>query len=196
MTRTLTASAALVATLALTAPADAAPRNDRGHHVALSLSPIHLLLPVVEVQGEYLFHDSFSAALILGYGKVDATVTRTYSNGAVDKETITFDVFELGAQFRGYFWGGSEGGAYAGAEVVYLQVDGELDDVVGVAAGTTIGPFVGYKWTWDNFFIDLNGGVQFLAVAAEAEDQSSGERDGEESSEVGPLLNFNLGWSF
>ncbi len=186
MNRTLLA---LAPALALAAPtlADAAPRSDRGHHVAISLSPLHLLLPVFEVQGEFLFADHFSASAILGYGKVDVTV-----NG----ESTPFDVYEVGAQLRGYFWGGNEGGAYAGVEGIYLQIDGELDGVVGIGVGTSVSPLLGYKWTWDNFFIDLAGGVQFVLASAEAEDSETGEQESGSETSILPNLNFNLGWSF
>lgn len=190
MNRTLLA---LAPALALTAPtlADAAPRSDRGHHVAISLSPLHLLLPVFEVQGEVLFADHFSASVIFGYGSVDVDI-----EGEVGSESETFDVLEVGAQLRGYFWGGNEGGAYGGAEFMYLEIDGDFDGLIGIGAGTAIGPVIGYKWTWDNFFIDLNGGVQFVVANAEAEDRETGEQATEEDSAVLPNLNFNLGWSF
>lgn len=190
MNRTLLALAPALALTAL-GPADAAPRNDRGHHVALSLSPLHLLLPVFEVQGELLFADHFSASIILGYGSVDVEIL-----GEVDSEDTTFDVIEVGGQLRGYFWGGNEGGAYGGVEFIYLQIDGEVDGVVGLGSGSTVSPLLGYKWTWDNFFIDLAAGVQFVVVAGEAEDSQTGEQATEEDSAVLPNLNFNLGWSF
>ena len=48
---------------------------------------------------------------------------------------------------------------------------------------------------WDSgFFIDLNGGVLFLAVQAEATDGQTTSSD--EASALKPNLNFNLGLSF
>lgn len=188
-TRVLTATGAALALAATAAAttAHAAPRNDRDHTVAISFSPIHLIFPALEVQAEFLVSDVVSLSIIGGFGQVTAEV-----NGVEE----AFSIFEIGGQVRGYFYGGSEGGAYAGAEVMYLRVDGEVDGVTGLGVGTTIGPFVGYKWTWDNFFIDLNAGVQIAVIGAEAEDESTGEQDSKEDSSVLPLLNFGLGWSF
>lgn len=185
-TRVLAPTCAALALAAATA-AHAAPRDDRDHSVALSFSPIHLLFPILEVQAEFLVSDVVSLSAILGYGQVTVEV-----NG----DEQAFSTLELGAQVRGYFYGSSEGGAYAGGEVLYVRVEGESDGVTGVGAGTAIGPLVGYKWTWDNFFIDLNGGVQINVIGAEAEDSETGETASDEQSAVGPLLNFNLGWSF
>lgn len=60
-----------------------------------------------------------------------------------------------------------------------------------LASGLEVGAIVGYKWVWDNFFIDLNGGYGFVTAKAESD-------DGEEASskDSTPILNFNLGWAF
>lgn len=177
-------------TLALTtAPltATAAPRTDRDHTVALSVSPIHLIFPMLEAQAEFYLNDYVSLSLIGGIGQV--TVEVNGENGA-------FTVYEIGGQIRGYFYGGTEEGAYGAGEFLHIQIDGEVDGVTGLGAGTAIGPLIGYKWTWDNFFLDLNGGVLITIISAEAEDARTGEQASDEQSQFIPTLNFNLGWSF
>lgn len=166
--------------------AHAAPRNDRGHTVGISFSPLHLVFPVGELQVEVFLSERFTLAVIGGFGRVTAELS--------DGSEADFDVVELGGQFRWYFYGGAEEGAVLGAELLYAKVDGEVDDVRGVGDGLAPGIFAGYKWTWDNFFIDLNGGVSFISVEAEASDGD--ETETREETEVGPLVNFNLGWSF
>lgn len=165
----------------------AEPRSDRGHVVAISASPLHLVLPVAELQVEWLATPSFSAAIIGGAGQV----TATSSSG-----DVTFSVIEVGAQVRGYFYGSTEGGAFGGAEVLHVVVDSDdFDgDVTGVGVGTEVAAIAGYKWTWDHFFIDLNGGAGILfaeATATDGEDTSEAK-----DSQVIPVLNFNLGASF
>lgn len=177
----------LAAALALGATAaHAAPRTDRGHSVAISASPLHLLLPLFEVQAEIYAGEALSFAAIVGYGQVTVEVD--------GNDPLTLSVLEIGGQGRGYFYGSSEEGAFGGVELIYTSVDGSLDGVTGLASGVAVGPIIGYKWVWDNFFIDLNGGASYVLAQAEAS-------DGEESasaSESGVVanLNFNLGAAF
>lgn len=176
----------MLALAALTAaPAIAAPAEDRGHIIALSASPLHLLLPLFEAQAEIYVSRPFSVVVIGGYGVVSAEV---------DDRTVDFSVIEAGGQARFYFYGTTEEGAYGALEGMYTGVDGELDGVVGVGAGVSGGPLVGYKWVWDNFLIDLALGGQYLALRAEATDGDDTETatDGEFAFN----LNFNIGAAF
>ena len=177
---------ALFASFVFPAFALAEPESGRGHTVAVSISPLHLILPMVELQAEYLAHPKFSASLIGGYGSIEAK----NSWG----ETLKLDVLEVGTQARGYFYGTSEGGAYGGLEVLYISIDGGSAYGFGVGSGTSVGGFAGYKWTWENFFIDLNGGLASIVITAEATDGA--ETAKEEKRKTGALLNFGLGLSF
>ncbi len=175
----------LVAALLVPLPAGAEPPRDLGHTVALSISPIHLLLTTVELQAEFMASEIFSAALILGAGSVAVTI---------DGEEERFSVLEAGGQVRGYFYGTSEGGGYAGVEVLYITIDGETEGVTALGNGIAAGGMAGYKWAWESFFLDLNGGLAYLVVNAEATDGS--ETADSSESDVLPILNFNLGWAF
>ncbi|MCA9546850.1 MAG: hypothetical protein KC613_20735 [Myxococcales bacterium] len=149
------------------------------------MSPIHLALPVVEQQAEFLVSDALSVAAIAGFGKVSDGLSTT-------EDSLT--VLEAGAQVRGYFYGNSEGGAFGGVEALYVSIDGEVDGVTALGSGLELGAIAGYKWTWDNFFIDLNGGVGYVVAKAEANDGDRSESASD--SDIIPILNFNLGWSF
>lgn len=166
-------------------PAAGEPTLDNA--VAVSVSPIHLVLPVVELQVEIYATEKISVALIGGYGKV------TVDQGFLGEQTFT--VWEAGAQARVYPTGSVQDGIYLGAEVLKLGVSGDVDNVSGTGEGLEIGGIVGYKWVWQSgFLIDLNGGAGYLASKAEASDGlSSAEED---ASDVVPILNFNLGYAF
>jgi len=180
----LSTLAFLAAATIATAHAEPKPH---GHSMNLSISPIHLLFPVAEVQAELYVHELASVALIGGYGQI----TATRSGG----DSVTFDVLEVGGQARAWFYGSSQEGAMAGVEVLYLRVDGEFDDVTGVGAGAAISALAGYRWVWNaGFLIDLNGGVSYLAARAEATDGE--DTDTQSDSQIAPALNFNLGWAF
>ena len=181
---TLISLACLLASL-LASGAHAAPDRGRGHSAAISLSPIHAFLPMVELQAEFCLTPSFSVAVIGGVGQITTT------SGT---EEQSFSVFEGGAQGRFYFYGTTEEGAFAGLEALWVQVSAEADNVSGVGNGLAVGPLVGYKWVWDNFFIDLAGGVAYGLVSAEATDGEDTQTASD--SDVIPIVNFNLGWAF
>jgi len=188
MFRTL---AAFSLTLALTSPALAA--NDYGaaadetestHAIAVTISPIHLALPVFEVQVEAKIAPLMSVSGIVGYGSVSV------SDGLTDD---TFDAFELGAQFAYYALGDFDHGLQLGVEALYVGVSADADsEFSGVfGRGLALSPFVGYKVAADfglTFMAQL--GPMFSLISAE-----SGETSDDESV-VGVLLNLNLGWSF
>ncbi len=155
---------------------------DLDNKVALSMSPIHLLLPFVELQAEIYATDVISVSLIGGVGSVTVTSGR---------EDHKFTVWEGGAQLRAYFVGDVQEGAFAGAEALYVAVDGRLEGHSAIGDGLAVGPIAGYKWTWGSgFFIDLNGGISYGFLRAEA----SGDKA--EDSQIIPIVNFNLGFAF
>jgi hypothetical protein len=169
--------------------ASAAPEKHE-NSVALSVSPLHLAFPVFEVTAELLVSPQFSVALVAGAGTISVETTESGETSS-DK----FTVYEVGAQGRYYFYGTAQEGALAGLELMYAHVSGETERATGVGNGLGVGPIIGYKWVWDSgFFIDLNGGVLFLAVQAEATDGQTTSSD--EASSLQPNLNFNLGLSF
>ena len=134
--------------------------------------------------------DGFGVSVLGGYGSVKVEDSLG--------QDVRFRVFELGAQLSWYPLEAFQS-LIAGAELLYVNVDtDELDnaEVRGVAEGVAVGPFVGYKLITSGGFTFLaQGGVQYLAYEAEAED-TSGNSAQESDSRFGPLLNLNIGWSF
>ncbi|MFT4976662.1 MAG: hypothetical protein ACI8S6_002567 [Myxococcota bacterium] len=147
--------------------------------VAVTASPIHLTIPLLEVTGEVKLAPKISAALIAGYGIPDGTDS----------------VIELGAQGRYYVLGDFRSGLQLGAEAIYLRVSASDSGVTATGSGATFGPFVGGKWTADiGFTVDGQVGVQWSGISASATDGETTASASE--SDMSPLININLGWSF
>ncbi len=160
-------------------------------YVSVTFSPIHLLLPIFEAMLEARIIDGFGAALIGGYGKV----TAEDSLGGEHR----FDAWELGGQLSWYPLKPFRS-LVVGAELLYIHVETEEQDanvsVTGIGNGAAIGPFIGYKLvTSGGFTLVAQGGIQYLAIEAEAS-SSAGQTQSEEQSRIIPLINVNIGWTF
>jgi hypothetical protein len=155
--------------------------DDRSHDVALTFSPLHLVLPVVELQGEFNLGNAMSASAILGIGQASDA-----------NDIVNATVIEIGGQFTYYLVGGFDHGMQLGAEVLFVYLT-DADAVPGgvFGGGLSLGPYIGYKVAADfglTFMAQL--GVAVMAVAAASDDESASD------SAITPLLNINVGWSF
>ncbi|MBK9034803.1 MAG: DUF3575 domain-containing protein [Myxococcales bacterium] len=156
---------------------------------ALTVSPLHLLFPILEVTGEYRLGPRLGVAGTLGAGRITAT--------SAAGQDLSFTAAELGGSVRYYVVGSFRQGVQLGAEVMYLLVKlGDNPDGVQAAGdGLSVGPFVGYKWTArGGFTVEAQLGIAITAIEAHATDGASTAT--EEQSRVRPLVNLNLGWSF
>ena len=154
---------------------------------SLTLSPLYLLLPILELTGEFRLGSQAGLALIAGGGWVSVT----QSGGP----TVKFTVLEGGAQLRYYITGSFRRGMQVGAEILYVHVNGSLQDVTGVASGLALGPFFGWKTTsYAGFTFEVQGGVEVVTLGSHVSD-SSGESSSSSVDYI-PLLNLNIGWSF
>ena len=161
------------------------------HGFALTVSPLHLIAPIVEVTGEGRLTGRGGLALIGGVGSLKGEVNDAFGNTS----TESFGVWEVGASGRYYLVGDFDHGMQLGGEILYVDVDVEGETVSGTGSGLAIGPFLGYKVSADfGFTFDSQLGFQYLAGGAEAE--SGGQTAEEEASEVIVLLNLNIGWAF
>ncbi|CAN5765862.1 hypothetical protein BH11MYX2_BH11MYX2_37930 [soil metagenome] len=153
--------------------------------VAITFSPIHLLIPFLEVNAEIRVTPKIGLGLTAGAGVMH--VNKSTSN---DKVTLV----EGGISPRYYLTGSFRQGVQLGAEVQYLHASADADAMTTVsAAGLSIGPYVGYKWTAAiGLTLEAQAGVAFIAV--KGSNDSTGQTDGEKR--VYPLLNLNAGLSF
>lgn len=166
-------------------------RGQASRDVSLTLSPLHLLSPIVEVTAEFRAVDGLGLALIAGTG----SITVNDESSSVDGESFT--VYELGVQAVGYPVEGFES-LQLGVELLWLRVS--ADDLgsaklSGLGEGVGVGPFVGYKLiTKAGFTFFVQGGFQYLAAQGRTSD-GQGRSSEAEAKTVIPLLNLNLGWS-
>jgi hypothetical protein len=149
--------------------------------VAVTVSPVHLILPVAELTAELRLANRIGVAVILGAGSVRETLTDT-----------RIRVYEGGASFRYYVTGSFRSGLQLGGEALYVFAStDETTTMTTVAAeGLGLSPFAGYKWTHRSG-ITLEGqvGATFIVIR---------EKGGsmEEEKDIGPMLNLNFGYSF
>ncbi len=180
-----------VAPIALAISATPALADDgeptKRHAASLTFSPIHLLFPVVEIQGEFAVTPRVGVAVIGGIGQV----TLETSSG-----DSTLTAYEVGAKFVGYVLGDFEEGMQVGLEVLYVGIGGEANDgdetVSVLGEGLALSPLIGYKIIADiGFTFEAQAGPSLVFVSAEAD-------NGDSKTEVSilPMLNLNVGWSF
>jgi hypothetical protein len=159
------------------APAPPKPPHPR-RVFSLTISPLHLILTVVELTGEARVHDKVGLAVIGGAGKFRDSLVG-----------VSATVIEAGAQVRYYVVGDFRHGMQLGAELLYLHLD--FSDSVATGEALAIGPFIGYKVIADaGFTFDVQLGFEHASVR-----DSSGSPSNRDLKYI-PLLNLNIGRSF
>lgn len=168
---------AVTTALAVAAPARAEPDLPR---VSVTVSPLHLILPMGEVTAELRLADKLGVAVIAGAG------------GVRDRDTDQrIRVFEGGASARYYVTGSFRTGAQLGAEALYVYADAGAGAMTTISAeGLGLSPFAGYKWTHrSGLTLEGQAGVTFLVARGTADPDT-------EKRAIGPLLNLQLGYGF
>jgi hypothetical protein len=139
--------------------------------VSVTISPFHLLNPQLHLTAELRLAPRMSTAAILGAGKIT-------------EEGQTYRIWEIGGQFRFYPVGSFSHGMMLGADVGYVDVNGQPEGAMEMLVGTRAGGFLGYKKTWKSgFTVEAQLGPVY--VWGNADD-----------SEWQTLTNLNVGWSF
>ncbi|HVV85333.1 MAG TPA: DUF3575 domain-containing protein [Kofleriaceae bacterium] len=164
------------------------PPVDRS--VSVTLSPLHLLFPMLELTAELRAAPRWGVAAIGGVGSISADSA---------SGNLRFFAVEVGASARYYATGSFRRGVQVGAEVTYvhLTIDEDASDVqvTGAGRGLSIGAFAGYKWTGrSGLTLEAQGGLAYLAADANASDSQTSASD--HDSSIYPLVNANIGWSF
>ncbi|MEP6653229.1 MAG: hypothetical protein ABJA82_07710 [Myxococcales bacterium] len=165
---------------------EAGPTHPR-RLVSVTISPLHLTLPIVELTTEVRVLDKLGLAAVLGAGKV--------TSEPMGAPKFTADVWEAGVQGRYYVVGDFRHGMQLGGEVIYMHLSADTQGVSAFANGFSMGGFVGYKVMADvGFTFDTQLGYQLIGVGAKANDGST--TASQSGKEGGLLLNLNVGWSF
>jgi len=172
-----------------------AAEDARDEVVSLTFSPVHLLFPAIEVQGEYKVIDHLGVSLIGAYGW--PTVEAVDDNG--DSIDVRFDVIEVGTQVMWYplrkFRSLQLGGEFMYIHASTSEPVGTYD-ASAVGAGFALGPLVGFKFIVGPGFTGfVQLGASYAVIRAEANDDTGATETDEESGFI-VNLNLNLGWSF
>ena len=158
---------------------------------SLTMSPLHLFAPILEIQGELRATDGLGVALIGGYGSLTV-------DGGPGLGDVPFRVVEVGSQIVWYPLDAFKS-LQLGVEAMWIHVstdDVGTFDATGFASGLAIGPLIGLKMiARPGFTAFIQLGYQFVAVHAEASDTTGDSASGDEQTGI-LLLNLNLGWSF
>ncbi len=145
---------------------DAQPRK-----WSLTISPFHLLNPQLHVTGEVRLAPKVSTAAMVGAGRIT-------------DEGEEFGIWEAGGQLRAYPFGTFARGLMVGADVGYVDVDGEPQNAMTYLVGTRAGGFLGYKTILRSGFTAEGqlGPVYVWGIGDRTEWQT--------------LVNLKVGWSF
>lgn len=191
-------AAATPAPAATDAPAESKQEpRDETRSVYIGFSPLHLIAPVFEATAELKVHRNVGVSVIGGYGSI--RVSDTDLSGRTT--STRFSVWEVGGQAVGYVFGDFDHGMQLGVELLYVGVSGDNGGtgsakITGTGNGLGFGPLVGYKLaTRAGFTFNVQGGVQWVALRARAENTVGDAATAEDSNFI-PLLNANIGWSF
>jgi hypothetical protein len=170
--------------LARTAVADdLTPTNARSHEptVAITVSPLMLVVPLAEVTVEARVADKVGVAVVAGVGRFHEMDT----NARVD-------LYEGGVSARYYVTGSFRSGIQLGGEAMYVKAATESSTVHVGAAGLGLSPFAGYKWTHRRgITFEAQAGPMFMVARAKADTGESAKRSG-----TIPMLNLQFGYSF
>jgi len=187
------ATPVVVHVAAPSAPAPPPPAEPRD--LTLSFSPLHLILPVLELQAELRLGDYVGLTAFGGVGRVTVEVPDSYDPRVTDDEELT--LYEAGAVLSFYPIEPFEN-LTLGVELDWVHVSSDDigdENVQGFATGLSVGPLLGYKHISEaGFTVVAQAGVARIAVHAEASDEV--ETDEEDDESWVPILNLNLGWSF
>jgi hypothetical protein len=142
------------------------------HALSLTLSPFHLLNPILQVTGELRLADKVGVALVL-------------ARGAVTEENGYVAVWEVSGQGRYYLLGTFIHGLNTGVEVGVIGDGGKLDSPMDAYAGVHAGAFLGYKLATNiGFTLDAQLGDQYVYTVSKPRDSC-----------WQPIMNLKLGWS-
>ncbi len=178
----------IIALTAVVFSADALAKevDDAENSVTLTVSPLHLFAPIIEVTGEYKLNKNLGLSLIAGHGRISSTI-----------DGDLFSVREYGMQINYYPGSNFSAGIHYGVEFMKIDVKAEMaSNIKGSGSAVGFGPYVGYKYlTGSGLTFVSQLGFQSYNITAEAHD-SNGNSANAAGESGGILLNLNMGYSF
>lgn len=161
-------------------PGNTSAEPENPLRASITLSPIHFVLPAVELTAEIAISPKIGVAVIGAIGSIKA-------DGS-DQRVL---VYEAGISPRYYVWGNFRQGVQLGVEALYAHASADDQFVMTMlsAEGLAIGPYVGYKWVASmGLTLEAQLGASYFAMRGDGVD--------EDDSKLAVLLNLQVGWSF
>jgi len=153
--------------------------------VAVTLSPLHVLVGVAEVAFEGRLARKFGLGGILGGGSYGPPPWAQSASGRTP-------VLEIGLSPRYYVIGTFDHGMQLGAEGLVVAAWASSGSTSATAVGVGVAPYVGYKFTAPiGFVVEVQAGGGYTFAVAQASSGSSAASQGAYF-----LLNLNAGWAF
>jgi hypothetical protein len=168
--RSLRSVLLVVSTLGVALPLGA-KQDAADPRFSLTISPLHLLSPQLQVTGEARLGSKVGASVTLGAGNIS-------------EEEETYGIWEAEGQLRYYVWGNFSQGLMIGADVGLVDVDGQLESAMETLVGNRAGGFLGFKKVFTRGF---TAEVQLGPVHVWGED---------DVQEWQTLHTLRVGWSF
>jgi hypothetical protein len=148
-----------------------AEENGAPYTKSVTISPFHLLNPELHLTGEWRLARKMSAAAMVAAGRVT-------------DEGKSYAIWEVGGQFRYYLLGSFSHGMMLGADVGYIDVNGQMENPMAYYVGARAGGFLGYKIA---FKVGFTVVAQFGPIYV---------WENADNSEMQTLINLQVGWSF
>ena len=168
-------------------PAAESSKERPGHIFSATFGPILLIIPALELTGEYRVLDNLGVAGILGYG---SWVTDLDGEHRVNQ-------IQLGAQANYYVLGDFDHGLQLGPHMEGRRATLRTEDATATANGILFGGFLGYKVAASfGLTFMIQGGYALAFVSATGSDTAGQVQISQDDSDGLVLLRINLGWSF
>ena len=153
--------------------------------VAVTLSPLHVLVGVAEVAFEGRLARKFGLGGILGGGSLGPPPWAPQTSGRTP-------ILEIGLSPRYYVIGTFDHGMQIGAEGMVIAAWASSGSTSATAIGVGVAPYIGYKFTAPiGFVVEVQAGGGYTFAVAQASSGSTAAAQGAYF-----LLNLNAGWAF
>ncbi|MES2765975.1 MAG: hypothetical protein V4642_08910 [Bacteroidota bacterium] len=155
-------------------------KSQSDHSKSITISPLLLILPVLETTLEFKLEERSGVAGVFGIGSVWGV-----------------GVFEAGAQYNYYIAGDFRHGLQLGGEALYTHFSLADGSTTGKENGNiiSVGPYIGYKYA-ANFGLTLNAQAGATTGFGSIILTGGPNNTAMKVTASGLLLNLNLGWSF
>ncbi len=156
-------------------------QEDLKHDANIRLNPVGLLFGVANLGADFAVNENFTLGGNVSYWNLDVGSSEA-------------DVFGYGVRGQLFFDEVFTDSWYAAASVSLSQARARNTNSGNEASvdGFTISGIIGYMWIWDNFNMQLGGGVQIINL----DETANSDIDFAGLGGTLPTIEYSLGWAF